>query len=76
MCDSSKKIENNTTNNNQSNLSTNMSLNLSIHTAEEFGIEMLAWLNSESNSRVNDKQYIIENENIESKKLTTNATLV
>jgi hypothetical protein len=30
------------------NLSNNLSLNLSIHTAEEFGIEMLEWLNNES----------------------------
>lgn len=33
-----------------SNLSNNMSLNLSIHTAEEFGIEMLEWLNNETKS--------------------------
>ena len=31
-----------------SNLSNNLSLNLSIHTAEEFGMEMLEWLNSEA----------------------------
>lgn len=31
-----------------SNLSNNLSLNLSIHTAEEFGIEMLEWLNNEA----------------------------
>ena len=70
--ESAKKFENN----NQSNISTNMSLNLSIHTAEEFGIEMLAWLNSEGNTRINDAQYKLENESNESKKLTTNATLV
>ena len=69
----------NTTNtNNISNLSNNMSLNLSIHTAEEFGIEMLAWLNSEGNSRINhsDNPYKLAGECDESKKLTTNATLV
>jgi len=54
-----------------------MSLNLSIHTAEEFGIEMLAWLNSEGNVRNNDShQYKLDNELNESKKLATNATLV
>lgn len=48
------------------NLSNNMSLNLSIHTAEEFGIEMLEWLNNETSN---------QNGFIDSK-LTTNATLV
>lgn len=75
ITDSSKKIL--TENNNQGNQSTNMSLNLSIHTAEEFGIEMLAWLNSESNVRNNDNyKYKLDNELNESKKLATNATLV
>ena len=31
-----------------SNFSNNLSLNLSIHTAEEFGTEMLEWLNGEA----------------------------
>lgn len=48
------------------NLSNNMSLNLSIHTAEEFGIEMLEWLNNETS---NPNGFI-------DSKLTTNATLV
>ncbi len=55
--------------NDLTNLSNNLSLNLSIHTAEEFGIEMLEWLNNESN--VNGHFG-----NGEQVKLTNNATLV
>jgi hypothetical protein len=49
-------------------LSNNLSLNLSIHTAEEFGIEMLEWLNNEGNAHFNT--------NGDQVKLPNNATLV
>ena len=48
------------------NLSNNFSLNLSMHTAEEFGIEMLEWLNNETCSNNKNKDM----------KLANNATLV
>lgn len=57
------------------NLSNNLSLNLSIHTAEEFGIEMLEWLNNEQNKNVlitNNGGYL----DFDESKLATNATLV
>lgn len=60
------------------NLSNNLSLNLSIHTAEEFGIEMLEWLNNESNTnhlQNGNYNYLLDKDLIDSK-LTTNATLV
>lgn len=75
-CDSTKKNDQYTLKNDLSNLSNNLSLNLSIHTAEEFGIEMLAWLNNEGNSRNgSESQFKIDRETSQSK-LTTNATLV
>jgi hypothetical protein len=55
--------------NDLTNLSNNLSLNLSIHTAEEFGIEMLEWLNNESNTNGHFG-------NGEQVKLANNATLV
>ena len=54
------------------NLSNNLSLNLSIHTAEEFGIEMLEWLNNESNNTNNSKSHHLNSD----LKLANNATLV
>lgn len=66
------------------NLSNNLSLNLSIHTAEEFGIEMLEWLNNESvsinamnhNGNQNGNGYLLDKEFAIDSKLATNATLV
>ena len=56
------------------NLSHNLSLNLSIHTAEEFGIEMLEWLNNESNAAV--AMASSSNFSNGDVKLANNATLV
>jgi hypothetical protein len=57
--------------NNQSN---NHSLNLSIHTAEEFGIEMLAWLNNESSKAIGNQLKNISD--LKDSHLIDNATLV
>jgi hypothetical protein len=50
--------------------SNNASLNLSMHTAEEFGIEMLTWLHGENGFKVT------ENEKSADIKKSSNATLV
>jgi hypothetical protein len=59
-----------------SSLSNNLSLNLSIHTAEEFGVEMLAWLNNnEANSNLINAT-ANGNANGANLNLANNATLV
>jgi hypothetical protein len=64
-----------------SNLSNNLSLNLSIHTAEEFGVEMLAWLNNNEGNMIangngghNLHSYLMNNN--DENKMANNATLV
>lgn len=53
-----------------------MSLNLSMHTAEEFSIEMLEWLNNEGVANGKKNAYLLDKDLCEPKMSTTNATLV
>lgn len=73
------QILNNSTRTNGDLSNNNMSLNLSIHTAEEFGMEMLEWLNNEAGGNGNGGgiQYRHTSTTVATEsKLAPNATLV